>query len=202
MPSFTEVNPHRTSAAFQGKVEAALRLLDKAGTAEARGTAAAIRSGAVKLDGLSDLTRTDYRRLAKEADPRGRAMTADAFETLGDARSRVSRFVNGAVYGYMWDDRVYVSTDVSTRRLAATLVHEVNHVLNHSEEHYRGAKAQLVEEYRAHYAERVALGVEMTPERCRKLKQQIIREYGLKGVTPDDVADVPPGRMTPDRFGR
>jgi len=32
-------------------------------------------------------------------------------------------------------------------------VHEVNHVLNKSEEHYRGEKQELLEEYRAFYVE-------------------------------------------------
>ncbi|MEN9799783.1 MAG: hypothetical protein RL653_3480 [Pseudomonadota bacterium] len=201
MPSFTEVNPQRSSAAFRGKVEAALRLLEKSGTPTARGTVEALRSGRVKVDGFSDLTRSDYRRLARELDPRGKVLTADAFESLGREGSRAHKLVDGAIYGYMWDDRVYVSTETSTRRLAATLVHEVNHVLNRSEENYRGAKAKLREEYRAHYAERVALGVEMTPERCRRLKQHIIREYALTGVTPADVADVPAGTWVPDGFG-
>ena len=202
MPAFTEVNPHRSSPAFRNKVEAAIRLLERSGTPAAQGTVEALRTGQVKVDALSDLTRADYRRLAKELDPAGKALTADGFDALGRKGSAVHRRVNDALYGYMWDDRVYVSTDTSTRRLAATLVHEVNHALNHSEEHYRGAKAKLVEEYRAHYAERVALGVEMSPARCERLKQHVIRTYGLKGVTPDDVPDVPPGKLVPDRFER
>ena len=202
MPSFTEVNPQRSSAAFRAKVEAAIRLLKRSGTASARGTVEALRSGQVKVDGFSDVTRSDYRHLARELDPSGKVLTPDAFESLGRAGSRARKLVDGAIYGYMWDDRVYVSTDTSTRRLAATLVHEVNHALNHSEEHYRSAKSQLVEEYRAHYAERVALGVEMTPARCKRLKQDIIREYELAGVTPSDVADVPPGKLVPNGAGR
>jgi len=199
MPSFTEVNPQRSSPAFRAKVEAALRVLEQGGTASARGTVEAIRSGQVKVDGFSDLTRSDFRRLSRELDPSGKAFGKDAFETLGDTSSRAFKRVNGAIYGYMWDDRVYVNTDTSARRLAATLVHEVNHALNQSEEHYRSARAKLLEEYRAHYAERVALGVEMTPARCKRLKQHVIHTYELRGVTPGDVPDVPPGRMTPDR---
>lgn len=202
MPSFTEVNPQRSSAAFRAKVEAAIRVLERSGTDSARGTVEALRSGQVKVDGFSDVTRADYRRLSRELDPSGKVLTADAFESLGRERSRAHKLVDGAIYGYMWDDRVYVSTGLSTRKLAATLVHEVNHALNHSEEHYRSAKSKLVEEYRAHYAERVALGEEMTPLRCKRLKQAIIRDYGLSGVTPDDVPDVPPGKLVPGGSGR
>ena len=79
----------------------------------------------------------------------------------------------------------------------ATLVHEVNHVLNRSEEHYRSDKAVLREEYRAALAERMLHAPQLSAEAYRALKQQVIDNYGLHDVTPEDVADVPEGRYLP-----
>ena len=84
--------------------------------------------------------------------------------------------------------------------LAATLVHEVNHVFNNSEEKYRSQKAILVEEYRAFYSEELLrTGKTPTATRAKALKEEIIAEYGLKNVTAKDVPDVPPGVMVPPR---
>jgi hypothetical protein len=103
------------------------------------------------------------------------------------------RAITASLAGYMWDDRVYVAPQMEPADIARALVHEVNHVLNESEEHYRGEKATLIEEYRAFYAEELFIGTDMTPARCKALKERVIADYLLKDVTPDDVPDVPPG---------
>jgi hypothetical protein len=74
----------------------------------------------------------------------------------------------------------------------------VNHVLNESEEHYRGDKAILAEEYRAFYAEALYAAQmkgrrKLSAEECKDIKEGVIHDYGLKNVTPADVPDVPKG---------
>jgi hypothetical protein len=82
--------------------------------------------------------------------------------------------------------------------LASTLVHEVNHILNESEENYRGDRSILCEEYRAFYAEAAFRGEDASdPDVCRRIKQGVIEDYGLEGVTPDDVPGIPPGTLIP-----
>ena len=93
----------------------------------------------------------------------------------------------------------YVSKGLSPKALAATLVHEVNHILNRSEEHYRGDAAIFREEYRAFYSEAIFRAEPVDdPDFCRRLKEHVIDLYGLDGVSPDDLPDVPPGKFTPD----
>ena len=190
---FLEVNPARTSTQFRNYVGAALELLKKSDTPIGRLTFDLISSGAVKIDGLSDLTRADYLRVRHEMDKAGgRPLPMDR-DTLDDKRSRAWRAITTDLTGYMWDDRIYVAEGLSSRDLASTLVHEVNHVRNHSEEAYRSPKAVLIEEYRAFYSEALFGGEALSAARCRQLKEGVIRDYDLKDVGPDDVADLPPG---------
>ena len=191
---FLEVNPRNTSLEFRGYVAKALRALRRSDTEVGRATYEAIATGKIKVDELSDLTRADYMHLRKELIPDGVRLKVEDYERLH--RPTVMRAITESIDGYMWDNRIYVTRGASAEKLASTLVHEVNHVLNASEENYRGDKNILEEEYRAFYAEELFKGTEMTPERCRRLKQEVIDGYGLDGVTPDDVADLPPGRFT------
>jgi hypothetical protein len=57
--------------------------------------------------------------------------------------------------GYMWSNRVYVARGMDAFHVAATLVHEVNHVLNRSEVGYYDdlPSSAFVHEYRAFYME-------------------------------------------------
>lgn len=172
-------SPH--DAAFRRYIEKGLFELQKSDTPEARRTLRALTSGQVKVDGFSDLTAADFRHVRRDL-PAERLTKLDA-----RAVKRISKAING----YQWDDRIYVHRDLSPRRLASLLVHEVTHVLTRAEENYRGPKAALLQEYAAFYAEKRFLGVEMTPARCLALKKYVIELYELKGVTPADVPDRP-----------
>lgn len=195
--AFTEVNPRSSSPAFRAYIQAGLAVLARSRRAIARATLWAITRGRVRIDLLADLTRPDFHRVRRDLLKDGVQLGADDFLRLHDKRAGASRAIRGVLDGYQWDDRIYVDGTLSPARLAKVLVHEVNHVLNASEENYRGARAMLREEYRALYAERLLAGVTMTRARCLALKRALIRDYGIPGVTPADVPDVPPGRFYP-----
>lgn len=186
------MKPQRSDPAFRRYLERGLEQLRASRGREARYTLAALTSGRVKVDAFSDLTARDFRHLRR--DLAAQKLRPDDYRRLHDPRSRALRAISGAINGYMWDDRVYVHRQLSPKKLASTLVHEVTHVLNRSEERYRTPRSILLEEYRSFYAEKRFLGVEMTAARCRALKAWVIREYGLSGVTPADVPDLPPSR--------
>jgi hypothetical protein len=197
---FLEVNPTRSSLAFRTEVMAALDVLKDSKTAVGRATFEAIVSGRVKVDTLSDLTRPDFMRVRRDLLPDGVDLKVDDFIKLHDTQSGAMRAITSKLDGYMWDDRVYVTQGRPAKELAATLVHEVNHVFNNSEEKYRSQKAILVEEYRAFYSEELLrTGKTPTATRAKALKEEIIADYGLTNVTAKDVPDVPPGVMVPPR---
>ena len=52
-------------------------------------------------------------------------------------------------------DRVYLNPSQTVRAGAATLIHEVNHVANRSQDHYANPRSVLEEEYRAYWVQRV-----------------------------------------------
>ncbi|MBN2360036.1 MAG: hypothetical protein JXR83_11340 [Deltaproteobacteria bacterium] len=192
---FLEVNPRNIDMRFRTYVARALGELRRSDSAVGRATYEALVTGRVKLDELGDLTRHDFMTLRRELLPDVR-LEAEDFHRLHT--EPVLRAITASVDGYMWDDRLYVSPGQTPDALATTLVHEVNHIINRSEENYRSAAGIFVEEYRAYYAEQLFRGIEMTRARCRALKEQVIRDYQLVGVSPDDVADRPPGRFAFD----
>ena len=195
---FLEVNPARSSLAFRAEVQAALDLLRQGSSAVGKATFEAIATGKVRVDSLSDLSRDDFLRVRKDLVKSGVEVSVEDFLKLHDEKSRVSRAITSSMDGYMWDDRVYVRLGQKPAALAETLVHEVNHVLNRSEESYRGVKNVLVEEYRSAYAEELfRTGKAPGKARCQELKEGVIRDYQLQNVKPDDVSDVPPGVIVP-----
>ncbi len=190
--ALVEVRPDRTDAGLRRAVEAALARLERSGTPVARTTVDAIRSGRVRVDGFTDLTRADFRRVVSGLAGDGVRLRG-RWEHLRRAGNRTVRRIESAYDGWSWDDRVYAARTLPTDDLARALAHEVNHVLNASEEHYRGSRAILVEEYRAYLAGELAVGPMPGPSKLRAIKRKVIELYALEGVTPDDVPDLPPG---------
>lgn len=187
--TFLEVNPRRTSTAFRMLIGRALEILLRSPAPVGRRTYEAIATGKIVVDDLADLNAEDYQRLRR--DFRKDGILVDERRD-GVIKGASLRAITATIDGYMWDERIYVSGTLDPRDAARILVHEVNHVLNASEEHYRSDQKILVEEYRAFYAQSLLDGP-MKPAACRALKERVIRDYGLTGVTPDDVPDVPPG---------
>ena len=196
-PKFVEVNAAHTSKAFQKYVGQALEVLRKNKTPIGQATYRYICSGKVKLDEMSDLTRADYIRSTKNLANWGAKVSPDEFADLHDPTSHASKVVTANLRGYMWDERIYLAEGMTPKQLASTLVHEVNHVINKSEEHYRGDTQALLQEFRADYAERLFAGEKMTPAKGRALKLRIGREYGFDKARLEQIPDVPPGKFIP-----
>ena len=110
-------------------------------------------------------------------------------ENKWDGTSFVRDTVLRELDGYQWGDRLYFAladhTDV--KLLAATLVHEVNHVLNRSEcSYYKDLDSHevdvtyaFVEEFRAFYAECwFVRGAQANVENCRAYALDNLEERG------------------------
>jgi hypothetical protein len=176
-PAFLEVNPAHTSSTFRRYIGRALTLLEASDSRVAKLTFASIRDGRVRIDELADLTCWDFERARQEIAPDDPGATA---ETL-----------SAEIDGYMWSNRVYVSRGLSAKRLAATLVHEVNHVINRSEVGYFDdlPTSAFLHEYRAFHAERL-----FDPDSYAgvDLVEHVIDLYELDGeLIPDTVRQHP-----------
>ena len=191
---FVEVDPEHSSADFRDYVGRALDLLAAHETQIGRLTYESIVAGRVKIDGFSDLTCWDFTRVQRDLEG-SVELDASDYERLREARSPVVRAIHDELDGYQWGDRIYVSRGMRAEALAATLVHEVNHVLNRSEVGYYDdlPTSAFLHEYRAFYAES-----EFAPDRYAdvELVGYVIDLYELdRTAMPEEVLAEP---LTPE----
>ncbi len=154
LPSFTEVDGAHSTLTFRRYVGRALALLRDHDTEIGRLTYASITEQELRIDELVDLTCRDFRRAVDEME--GSGLVYADWAHLHDRNSPAAKKLTDEMNGYMWSNRIYVARGLTTQQLASTLVHETNHVLNHSEQGYFDdlPSSGFREEYRAFYAER------------------------------------------------
>lgn len=210
--AFDEVNDSNTSVAFRAAIEDALRNLCQSQSDGDLGfeTYKSIVTGRVQIDVLEDLSDLDY-------------STVLVFYGLapGTPREDALPGILADLAGYMWGNRVYVVLGGTTDALAATLMHEVNHVLNRSDENYylplerevvEPERSEIlnalrvdegtgfVEEYRAFYLEQVLSGSPLEvgkTESMATLKQSIADLYDFSSLDVSTFPDFPDGLLLP-----
>jgi hypothetical protein len=151
---FTEVDRAHSSSSFRTYIRNALDELEANGGQLARLTLTSIEVGRVQIDELADLTCPDFLRVLNDFPDL--PYTAADWPRLHDRDSDVATTITSELDGYMWSNRIYVGRGQRSLHLAATLVHEVNHVINRSEQGYYDdlPTSAFREEYRAFDAER------------------------------------------------
>lgn len=150
---FTEIDPTHSSKAFRTYLTKALDVLAADGSELAQLTLRSIAAGYVRVDELADLTCADFERVRADLPDAG--LEPADFAHLHDRGSAVKTAIENELDGYMWSNRIYVSRGQTAKRLAATLVHETNHVVNRSEVGYYDdlPTSAFLHEYRAFYLE-------------------------------------------------
>lgn len=150
---FTEVDPSHSNKTFRTYIGKALDVLAADRSELAQLTLKSIEAGYVKLDELVDLTCPDFERVRADLPDAG-LVPAD-YARLHDRGSPIKTAIENELDGYMWSNRIYVSRGQTPKRLAATLIHETNHVVNRSEVGYYDdlPTSAFIHEYRAFYLE-------------------------------------------------
>jgi hypothetical protein len=150
---FSEVDADHSTLTFRRYIEAALKALERDPSQLAQLTAKSIRDRRVHIDELVDLTCWDFERARTDLPDAG--LEPADYHRLHDRASPVAKALTDALDGYMWSNRIYVSRGQTVKRLAATLIHEVNHVINRSEVGYYDdlPTSAFIHEYRAFHAE-------------------------------------------------
>lgn len=173
---FAEVDAVHSTATFRNYVEAAIRNLERDPSDLAQLTAKSIRARHVQIDELVDLTCWDFDRARKDLPEAG--LTADDWHHLHDRGSAAGKKLTDELDGYMWSNRIYIARGLTVKRLASTLIHEVNHVINHSEVGYYDdlPTSGFVHEYRSFYME-----AQFDPEEWKgiDLVDYVIENYEL-----------------------
>jgi len=131
---FSEVDSDHTNITFRRYIEAAVRLLERSDSPLAQLTAESIRERRVLVDEMIDLTCWDFDRTRHDLPDAG--LTSDDYLTLQDPGSPAAKTLAENLDGYMWSNRIYVARGLPVKRLAATFIHEINHVINRSEVGY------------------------------------------------------------------
>ena len=197
---FDEVDPTYSTKTFRTYVDKALDKLDAHDSQLARLTLWSIESGFVKIDELRDLTCADFERV--RADLPDADLEPSDRATLHARNSAAAKAIESELDGYMWSNRIYVSRGQTPQRLAATLIHEVNHVLNRSEVGYYDdlPTSAFVHEYRAFYAESL-----FDPEEYEgiDLVDYVIENYDLdrSKIKPEILETPLTPRLLPDPKG-
>lgn len=197
---FDEVDPSHSTKTFRDYIGKALDKLDAHDSQLARLTLWSIESGFVKIDELRDLTCADFERV--RADLPGAHLEPADRATLHARGSAAAKAIENELDGYMWSNRIYVSRGQTPTRLAATLIHETNHVLNRSEVGYYDdlPTSAFIHEYRAFYAESL-----FDPEEYAgiDLVDYVIENYELDRdkIAPAILATPLTPRMLPDPKG-
>jgi hypothetical protein len=152
---FSEVDPSHSNKTFRRYIEAAIAALERDPSEIATLTARSIRDRRVKIDELVDLTCWDFERARNDLPDAG--LLPGDWHTLQDRGSAAAAVLKRELDGYMWSNRIYVARGLTVKRLAATLIHEINHVLNRSEVGYYDElpTSGFVHEYRAFFAEAI-----------------------------------------------
>jgi hypothetical protein len=150
---FDEVDATHSTKSFRDYINKALDKLDADDSDLARLTLWSIESGFVKIDELRDLTCADFERVRADL-PDAHLKPSDR-ANLHRSNSAAAKAIENELDGYMWSNRIYVSRGQTAQRLAATLIHETNHVLNRSEVGYYDdlPTSAFIHEYRAFYLE-------------------------------------------------
>lgn len=191
------------------KIQAALAKLERVAKrgetplrrALAAETLARVESGDVLLGSIAGARGIDRWHMCKDyalAACSGAPPALDDRAWQGDAE--VARTLDRDLAGYMWGNRLYFTLHVSTdpNELAATLVHEINHVTHRSECHYyRNLETHevepdlaFVEEYRAFLSEcYFTRDTSASPETCNAHAFERTTSYGFAA----DLAHVLPG---------
>ena len=153
-PSFVEVDRDHTTDAFRLEMADALAILAQSPTEIGRLTYESIITGRTQIDTFDGLTCWDFSRVQRDLEGSVTLGPHD-FARLHDADGLVAASIAAVLDGWQWGDRLYVDTSVLPEELAVTLVHEVNHVLNRSNEGYYDdpPTSIFLHEYRAIYAE-------------------------------------------------
>ncbi|MFN0252116.1 MAG: hypothetical protein ACKV2T_34895 [Kofleriaceae bacterium] len=197
---FDEVDPTYSTKTFRDYVGKALDKLEAHDSQLARLTLWSIESGFVEIDELRDLTCADFERVRADLPDAGLEPSDRA--TLRKRNSAAAKAIENELDGYMWSNRIYVSRGQTAQRLAATLIHEVNHVLNRSEVGYYDdlPTSAFVHEYRAFYTESV-----FDPDEYEgiDIADYVIENYDLdrSKIDPAVLADPLSPRLLPDPRG-
>lgn len=169
------------AAPLRAKVDRARANLDRSTSRYAAEVKGAIDDGRVKVRPFCAMAPEHFEHFRKDVDLSAFGRTPEEQQRrLRAGETRGMRSVHAQVYGYMWDDHVYVATNMNQDLTLETLAHEIRHVIRHAHErNFDDQRVTCVEELEAARAEVLVHKDVITPAEDRALMDRVHDLYEL-----------------------
>lgn len=162
---------------FSRKLKKALGLLEQWNTPISLKTKKIIEKKRVALKKLTELPYEEFKGLSAH----DKELSKVNIHDYALSKERLNAKACDNYCGLYASSTIYVAEHLTTKLLAVTLIHEVNHFLNKSD-HYvgRGDQENFKEEYRAHVAERLGQSNVITRGLYQQCAETVERKYDVK----------------------
>jgi hypothetical protein len=172
---------------IRAKVAIARQRLERLDTPYAREVKEALDSGAVEPLPMCKMTRLEFKELQKGMDLTAFGATPEEqYQGLRRAEAPGMRSVHGQIYGFQWENRIYMSTSMSDALVLETIAHEVRHVLRKAHErNFEDQRVTCVEEIAAFEAEILVKKDSLTEEESARVKRTVRELYELDKLHSD-----------------
>jgi hypothetical protein len=160
-----------------------LRALD---TTYARTVAAELDAGRVETLPFCKMTRVEFVELQKGSDLTPFGATPDEqYASLRRADAPAMKTVHTMMYGFQWENRIYVSTAMSDAMMLGTIAHEVQHVLRKAHlRNFEDQRVTCVEEIAAFEAELLLKRDVLTEAERESVHANVLDLYELDKLRP------------------
>lgn len=173
-------------APLRENVARARESLDRSSSRYAAEVRAALAEGRVRVAPFCAMAPEDFEHFRKDTDLSAFGATPEEQQRrLRAGETRGMRSVHAQLYGYMWEDRVYLASNLSASATLEVLAHEVRHVLRRAHErNFDDQRVTCVEELEAARAEVLVHTDELSPEQDRALLDRVHELYELHALAP------------------
>jgi hypothetical protein len=174
------------AAPLRAKVAKARARLDDARSAVALETRDALDQKKVTILPFCAVTPSDFEQIAKDTDlSAGGTTKEEQYRRLRSGDEKIMRSVHSQVYGYQWDDRIYLASTMGENRTLETIAHEVRHVLRKAHlRNFDDQRVTCVEEYESALAERLVHTDALSDAERLKILEDMKALYELDKLAP------------------
>jgi hypothetical protein len=174
------------AAPLRAKVAKARTTLEGSPARFAADVREALDDGRVKVLPFCSMTPEHFEHFKKDADLTAFGSTPEEqYRRLRAGETRGMREVHEQLYGYMWDERIYVATNMNQEMTLETLAHEVRHVLRRAHvRNFDDQRVTCVEELEAARAEVQVHKDDITAQEDRALLDRVHDLYELDKLAP------------------
>jgi hypothetical protein len=133
------------------------------------------------------VTKDDFEHIRKDVDLSALGATPDEqYKALRRGHASGMKSIHTQIYGYQWENRIYLATDMSQARVLGTIAHEVQHVLRKAHlRNFEDQRVTCVEELEAAKAEVLVKKPFIGDEELARMRIELNDLYELDRIRDD-----------------